>query len=157
MPQVINPAEIDRVRRYTPREILRQIDEKIERNVAYYATQADDVIDERIEELKKEWSIDRYLQTKSAAAGLVGAGLGIVAGKKWILLTLGAFGCFLGFALYGWHPLLEPLRRLGLRTRSEIDREIFALKIARGDFKRAANPAGVKSIPVKEILEAVGF
>ena len=50
MPQVINASEIDRVRRYTPREILRQIDQKIERNVAYYATQADEVIDQRIEE-----------------------------------------------------------------------------------------------------------
>jgi hypothetical protein len=155
MPAALNPNESDRVRRYTPEEILRQIDEQIERNVAYYAAQSDEVIDRRIDELKQEWSIDRYLQANVAACGFVGSALGLITGKKWILLTLAAFGFFLNHNLTGSDALALRLRRFGLRTRSEIDREIFALKVARGDFKHSAEREQRKPIPVKEILQAV--
>jgi len=155
MPDPINPNETDRVRRYTPEQILRQIDEQIEHNVAYYGVQSDAVIERRIEELKREWSINRYLQANVAALGFMGAAMGLTVSKKWILLTVGAFGFFLGQSLTGWDPMVMPLRRIGLRTRSEIDREIFALKIARGDFKNSAERGQTKSIPIKDIVHAI--
>jgi hypothetical protein len=37
-------------------------------------------------------------------------------------------------AVQGWCPPLPVLRRLGVRTREEIDREKYALQVLRGDF-----------------------
>ena len=68
MPTTFDPAnEVDRVRRYTSPEMLQKIDEQIEHNVAFYASQPDEVIAERIRELQQEWSINRFLQAKVAA------------------------------------------------------------------------------------------
>jgi hypothetical protein len=39
-------------------------------------------------------------------------------------------------ALQGWCPPVPVFRRLGVRTTAEIDRERYALKALRGDFKR---------------------
>jgi hypothetical protein len=157
MPTTFDPAnEVDRVRRYTSPEMLQKIDEQIEHNVAFYASQPDEVIAERIRELQQEWSINRFLQAKVAAMGLLGGLLGFSVSKKWALLTIGGFGLLLFHGLRGWDPRITPLRRFGLRTRSEIDRELYALKAARGDFKKfpADRPAQAP-IPVHEILQAV--
>jgi hypothetical protein len=152
-----DPAtETDRVRRYTTPETLQKIDEQIERNVAFYATQPDEVIAERVRELQQEWSINRYLQAKVAAMGLLGGLLGFALSKKWALLTIGGFGFLLFHGLRGWDPRIPALRRLGLRTRSEIDRELYALKVARGDFKNLPGERPTLApIPVHEILQAV--
>jgi hypothetical protein len=157
MPTTSNPAmEADRVRRYTSPEILRKIDEQIEHNVAYYASQPDKVIEERIRELKEEWSINRYLQANVAAVGLLGAVLGLTVGKKWAVLTIGAFSFFLFHGLRGWDPRIRALRCLGARARTEIDRELYALKAARGDFKSVpAERLAPAPIPVREIMQAV--
>jgi hypothetical protein len=157
MPTTFDPArETDRVRRYTSPEMLQKIDEEIERNVSFYASQPDEVIAERIHDLQQEWSINRYIQAKVAGMGLLGGLLGFAFSKKWALLTIGGFGFLLFHGLRGWDPRIPALRRLGLRTRSEIDREIYALKAARGDFKnlQGERPAHTP-IPVREILQAV--
>jgi hypothetical protein len=157
MPTTLDPAnEVDRVRHYTSPEMLQKIDEQIEHNVAFYASQPDEVIAERIRELQQEWSINRFLQAKVAVMGLLGGILGFTVSKKWALLTIGGFGFLLFHGLRGWDPRIAPLRRLGLRTRSEIDRELYALKAARGDFKKipAERPTQAP-IPAHEILRAV--
>ena|SRR5689334_19462311 len=154
MPTTFDPAtETDRLRRYTTPETLQKIDERIERNVAFYATQPDEVVAERIRELQQEWSINRCLQAKTAAMGFLGAALGLFVSKKWALLTVAGFG-FLLFRQAD--PRIAVLRRLGLRTRSEIDRELYALKAARGDFKDLPPERPAQApIPVHEILQAV--
>jgi hypothetical protein len=159
MRTTFEPAlEADRVRQFTEPEMLRKIDEQIEHNVAYYASQPDEVIEERIQQLKEEWSINRYLQANVAAVGLLGAVMGLVVSKKWAVLTIGGFGFFLFHGLHGWDPRIRPLRRLGARTRSEIDRELYALKTARGDFKNVTLPTEESvpaPIPLREIMQAV--
>lgn len=157
MPTTLIPEmETDRVRRYTSAEMLQKIEEQIEANVAFYAMQSEEVIAQRIEELKAEWSINRYLQANVASAGFVGAILGLTVNKKWAFLTAGAFGFFLFHGIRGWDPPIPLLRRMGIRTRSEIDREIYALKVARGDFKDLPVAAHeVKPVSVKAIMEAV--
>jgi hypothetical protein len=45
-------------------------------------------------------------------------------------------------AVQGWCPPLPVLRRLGVRTRKEIDRERYALKALRGDFADTAGTPG---------------
>jgi hypothetical protein len=52
-----------------------------------------------------------------------------------LLLSAAVGGFLLQHAVSGWCPPIPLLRRLGVRTRSELDREKFALKALRGDFK----------------------
>ena len=149
-------TETDRVRRYTSPQMLLQIEEEIERNVAVYAGQPDEVISQRIEELKQEWSINRYLQANVAAVGLLGALLGLTVNRKFGVLTALAFGTFLLHGVRGWDPRIHTLRKMGIRTRSEIDREIYALKILRGDFKDLTADQGSRNLlPIREIMRAV--
>jgi len=45
---------------------------------------------------------------------------------------------------------------MGIRTRSEIDRELFALKVLRGDFDQLpATPEEPPQAPAKDIVRAV--
>jgi hypothetical protein len=59
-------------------------------------------------------------------------------------------------AVQGWCPPLPLLRRLGLRTETEINRERCALKALRGDF-REVEPAANEQVREKatEALRAV--
>ena len=152
-----NPAtETDRVRRYTSPERLRQIEETIEQNIKFYAAQPDHVIVQRIEELQREWSMERFLQANVAAAGFLTAFLALASSRKWGLLTGVALGFFLYHSLRGYDPRIPVLRRMGVRTRSEIDREKYALKAWLGEY-RNIKPEEVRSegIPARQILDAV--
>jgi hypothetical protein len=133
-------SESDRVRRSTDPEILNRIDQKIEQNIRFYATQPPEVITRRIAELEHERDMERWLELNAAGLGLTGAFLGITSSRKWLLLTCGVMGFFLQHATTGWCPPVPAFRRLGVRTRGEIDREKFALKTLRGDFKGIPAP-----------------
>lgn len=126
--------ETNRVRRNTAPEILRRIDEQIERNVVYFSAQPREVISRRIRELQEEWSIERWLELNAATIGLTTVVLALTRDRKWALLTCAALGMFLLHGLQGFDPPIPLLRRLGIRTRGEIDREVYALKALRGDF-----------------------
>jgi len=134
-----NPAlESDRVRRATPAELLHEIEAQIEHSIRFYSVQTPEAIGERINELKQEWSLERYLQLKVSTFGLLTAIMSLTSNRKWAVLTCGVLGYFLYHATRGGSSSEVPLvflRRLGVRTRSEIDRELYALKAIRGDFE----------------------
>jgi hypothetical protein len=75
------------------------------------------------------------LEANAATISLIGVVLGTVVDRRWFVLPaiVGAF--LLQHALQGWCPPLPVLRRLGIRTSTEIDYERYALKALRGDFK----------------------
>ena len=152
-----SPSEINRVRRNTSPEVLRRIDEQIERNIQFYSAQSKDVISRRIHELQEEWSIERWLELNVATIGLSTVILALTNNRKWALVTCGALGMFLMHALQGFDPPLPLLRRLNVRTRGEIDREMYALKALRGDF--ASIPENFdgreRSEPAKRAADAV--
>lgn len=136
MATTLNPAiETDPVRRYTSRAMLQRIEDQIAHNIRFYAAQPDHVVAQRIEDLKHEWSIERYLQANAAAVGFTTALLALLNNRKWALLTCGALGFFLYHGLKGFDPPIPLLRKAGVRTRTEIDQELYALKALRGDFK----------------------
>jgi hypothetical protein len=149
-------TELDRVRAHTDPEIVQQIDERMEERIRFYATQPPEVISRRIEELEQEWDIDRWLETNAAGLALSGVLLSVFRNRKWLLLTVGVLGFLLQHSVQGWCPPLSVLRRLGIRTRREIDREKYALKLLRGDFQAiAANPEQLRRNPASEVLGAV--
>lgn len=135
-----NHQEPDRVRRSTSPEILNQIDEKIEQNIRFYATQGPELITQRILELDREWDMERWLGTNAATLAFTGAFLGLTASRRWLVLTCGVLGFLFQHATTGWCPPVPVFRSMGVRTRSEIDREKFALKALRGDFKAIRAP-----------------
>ena len=147
--------EPDRVRRYTSSQQLRKIDSTMERRVRLYADRSPEEIAARIAELRREWSIERYLQINVAAVGLGTTALALTHNRKWGLATCAALGFFLCHSIEGFDPMLPILRRYGVRSRAEIDREIYALKVLRGDFDDVTQ-ARDEEEQVEAALAAVG-
>jgi len=121
-------ASADRVRRATAAEINQHIDRLTESNIRSYLNSNHDVIRRRIAELDREWDIERVLETNASALALTGLALGVTVDRRWLLLPAAVLGFLLQHATQGWCPPLPLLRRLGVRTRGEIDREKYELK-----------------------------
>jgi hypothetical protein len=116
----------DRVTSNTAPELNARIQRQIERNLAYFAENPEE-IGQRLDELDEEWDIERVLETGSSVLSLSGLVLGIGVSRKWLLIPLAVQGFFLQHALQGWCPPLPLFRRLGFRTQAEIDDERHAL------------------------------
>ncbi len=130
MPHAEDPtqASADRVRRSTPEHVNQQIDKQTNSNIRHYANSSPEVIQKRIEELDKEWDIERVLEVNASTLALTGLVLGLTGNKKWLMLPGVVLPFLLQHGLQGWCPPLPILRRLGVRTRGEIDREKYELK-----------------------------
>lgn len=131
MPAVIG----DSVRSRSSPDVNQRIDQETFRNIWHYATQARDQITRRIDDLDREWDIERLLETSTAGLTFAGLGLGLLVNRRWLLLPFAVTGCLLKHALGGSSPPVALLRRWGVRTRGEIDTEKYALKLLRGDFE----------------------
>jgi len=147
--------EFDTVRANTDPEVNQKIDSTIEERIRFYATQPRETISRRIEELEQEWDIERFLETNAAGIALGGVVFGLVS-KKWLLLSATVLGFLLQHAIQGWCPPIPLLRKFGIRTRREIDREKYALKILRGDFQSMPHdPEELKKNPASDVLSMV--
>jgi hypothetical protein len=150
--------EADRVRANTSPEILEKLDSETEQRVRFYATQSNGVISNRLMELEREWDIERFIQTNASGLALTGLLLGITQNKKWFLLTGGVLAFLMQHAIQGWCPPIPILRRMGIRTRTEIEREKFALKALRGDFERIPERTDANDIlRAHDALRAVAY
>ena len=136
---MMNSWEIDRVRRHTSPRLNEQIDKVIAEAIQTYSMRSEAAITRRIDELDREWDIERILQTNASSLALAGVLLGVTVNRRWLALSGGVLGFLLLHSVKGWCPPLPALRRLGVRTRAEIDRERFALKALRGDFADVEN------------------
>jgi hypothetical protein len=132
----------DRVRAATNPEINRRLDNELEGRLRFYATQDRSTITERLEELDHEWDIERALEANAASLILAGVVLSATRSRNWILLPLVVSSFLLQHAIQGWCPPLPVLRKLGIRTRIEIEQERYALKVLRGDFDHIERPSG---------------
>src|SRR5687768_1846669 len=134
---------------------MEKIDTKIEQNIRFYATQPPEAIGQRIEELDKECDLDRTMALYGSGIGLGTLAFSFIGGKKWLVLGGTALGLLLKHSLDGTSPVVPLLRRLGVRTRSEIDREKYALKILRGDFADIPKPDQLKANPAQEVMRSI--
>jgi len=105
-----------------------QIDRQTDRNIRRYIGASRETVVARIEQLDKEWDIERVLEVNASSLALTGLVLGLTVNKRWLLLPTIVLSFLLQHGLQGWCPPLPILRRLGVRTRGEIDREKYALK-----------------------------
>lgn len=128
----------DRVRENTDPHVNFEIDEQVRERLHYYADAPAEEITTRIRELDREWDMERVLQTNAGAIALGGTVLAAMRGDRRFLVIPGVvFGFLLLHSMQGWCPPVPVFRRMGVRTRKEIDMELYALKALRGDFRLA--------------------
>jgi hypothetical protein len=152
-----NTNSPDLVRAKTSPESLEKIDRAMHEKVLYYSSKPREVLSRRIAELDREWDIERILEANASSLALTGVFLGVARGRKYLLLSAAVMGFLLTHAIQGWCPPLPALRKLGVRTRAEIDQEKFALKVLRGDFQNVSHPAlELKTSDVRQVINAVG-
>lgn len=140
-------APADRVRAHTDSAVNVEIDQESLDCVRALAGAGAEKIGKHIGELEREWDIERYLQTNASILAVSGVLLGAAVSKKFLVIPGVVFSFFLQHAVQGWCPPVPILRRLGARTRKEINREKYALKAVRGDYDRAGwkgDPGPVK-------------
>jgi len=134
---------------------MEHIDAKIEENIRFYATQGAEAISRRIEELDQECDLDQAVIRAASGIGLGTLVFSFIGGRKWLLLTGTALGLLLKHSLKGSSPVVPLLRKGGVRTRSEIDREKYALKILRGDFEKMPKPDQLKANPAHDVVRSL--
>ncbi len=126
----------DRVRENTAPEINQRLDNAAKRRVEEYTNLSARELTRRIEELDREWDIERVLELNASALAFSGLCLSVTRNRKWLLLPGLVLPFLFQHAVQGWCPPLPLLRRLGVRSRKEIDREKYTLKAFRGDFSK---------------------
>jgi hypothetical protein len=139
--------DVDRVRRLTFKRDLERIDADTRSSLRRHAGQDPAAIARRIAELDREWPVERALMAGAGFWVWLGLILGTTVRRRLYAIPAVAGAILLVYAFAGWAPPVLILRRLGFRTRSEIDLERSALKALRGDFTEAS--AGNPDIEAK--------
>ena len=120
-----------------------ELDNRIRRqtlaSVTYHAAHPEE-IDSRLAALSREWGVERWLQLNSATLSLIGLGWAVAGRRRrnWLALPAIVQVFLLQHGVQGFCPPLVLLRRLGVRTMSEIEAEREALKALRGDFDQVS-------------------
>lgn len=131
----------DRVRANSTTPANERVDLETQQCLEEFADADPAAIGRHIDTLDREWDVERYLQTNASLLALTGVALGAVVNRRFLVLPGVVFGFLFQHAAQGWCPPLPVFRRMGVRTRREINREKYALKALRGDFADAA-PGG---------------
>lgn len=123
----------DRVREHSAPYVNRRIDLTAQASADLAIRQGRNQIVRRIAELDQEWDVDRALMANFAVVGGSAFAVGLArysnpplfgARPKGLLYLVGAQMAFLMLhATVGWCPPVALFRRLGFRTKSEIDTE----------------------------------
>src|SRR5437879_739651 len=109
------PATTARVPQNTPEHLNERIRRQTEANVARYAADPG-AIDRRLEELDREWDIERTLEANAATVSLIGSVLGFTVDRRFFILPALVAGFLLQHAVQGWCPPVPFFRRRGVRT-----------------------------------------
>lgn len=125
---------IDRVTKHSSPEVNEKIRQTAMRAIEKYTNRPRAELEERLQELDREWDIERAIQANAASLSLVGLGLAATVDRKWLALPVLVAGFLLQHAIKGWCPPVPLLRRMGFRTPHEIEVERYALKLIKGDF-----------------------
>jgi len=124
-----------RVSKHTASRVNEKIRQKTIENIGRYQYASPEDISKRLAELDEEWDIERFLQIMPAGLVLIGTVLGFFFSKYWLIIPAFVSAFLINHAIQGWCPPVPVLRRFGVRTIYEIEKERYALKLIRGDFK----------------------
>jgi hypothetical protein len=123
-------SHTDRVRANTAAEVNRRVDEQIERNIRHYSGQTKEEIYRRIQDLDREWDIERVLETMASSFSLTGIVLGATVDRKWFLVPTLVLSFLLVHAIQGWCPPLPILRSLGFALVKRLTVSAMRLKLS---------------------------
>ena len=126
MKQTLNPGK-DRVRKVTSEAINQKISKEIKERIQYYSTRSAGEVNNRVNELEKEWDIERVLELNASLVALCGIILAAAKNKRWLILSGIVTGFLAQHAVQGWCPPIPLFRRLQIRTQKEIETERHAL------------------------------
>lgn len=132
--EIIESIIVERESRETSEENHANVSQKLVNSISRYYNSTPETITKRLQELEKEWDLEKVLQMNASTLALTGMVFGTLFNKRWFLLS-GLVAGFLFLHEVQGRPPLSFLKSLGFRTREEIDEEIFALKALRGDFE----------------------
>ncbi|MFZ5782666.1 MAG: hypothetical protein ACOY4R_20895 [Pseudomonadota bacterium] len=135
------PTTRTRVPEHTSQPINERISRDTEERVRSYEGRPDRIT-LRLEELDREWNIERAIEANASALALVGLTLGVTADRRWLAVPGVVAAFLLQHAVQGWCPPVPVLRRLGFRTAYEIEEERRALQALRGDYDGLPEGAG---------------
>jgi hypothetical protein len=137
------PKTSTRIQESIDESVNAAIKRRTESDIDKHASAGPDSIAKRLEELDREWDIERTLMTNAATLSLIGLALGAFVDRRWIALPAVVSAFLLQHGVQGWCPPVELFRRLGIRTAQEIEYERYMLKSRRGDFgARGAKTSG---------------
>ena len=130
-----HPPLGDRVRSHTSRKALARIDQETKLSLDRHARGSLLAMLRRLAALDREWDLDRWLMVAFTGAAGTSAALSLWQASRRgrpgpFTAVLAAQLFFLGLhAVRGWAPPVAILRRLGIRTRQEIEAERAALEL----------------------------
>ncbi len=104
----------DRVRARTSEGVNISIDREIESSVRRYATRSRTEITRRIEELDREWGMERWSEANASAIAFTGVALAALHSKKWLIVPGVASALLFRPCRLRWQsrlPSEPPLRR----------------------------------------------
>lgn len=116
----------DRIRAMTPYSVNERLDKKTQERLVSIERMGSDAAWKRLEELDREWDIDRALMTFFSTA--VFAQLVMARrNRKWLWGPLIQSPLLFMHSLIGWCPPVSLLRPMGFRTSKEIQAEREAI------------------------------
>lgn len=130
----ILPATTERVAKCTCGKTNNEIRKLTLQRLRFYKNCGRKTLTQRINELNREWNIERVIETNAALAVLISSFFGYKKRKHCCFFMTGIVGFFLlQHALHGWCPSLPIMRYIGIRTDEEIYNEKSIIKRIRGD------------------------
>ena len=142
----MTPSTRQRVPENTAARVNERIRRETNARVARTAAGGRPAIGRRLNELDREWDIERTLEANAAALAATGAALALLVDRRFALLPLVVGGFLFQHAVQGWCPPVPVFRRLGVRTQTEIDEERTALKALRGDFRDGSGQGPARAL-----------
>jgi hypothetical protein len=135
------PSTTERVAVNTCGQVNARIRRHAEADVNWAVSAGPDETERRLAELDREWDIERVVEVLAPGVTLAWLLMGTKVNRKLLAIAALVQGFVLLHGLQGWFPPLPVLRRLGVRTSTEIDQERNALKALRGDFREVSSAA----------------
>jgi hypothetical protein len=129
----------DRVRAHASKKMTARLDQ-MKKDKLDRAAQDSTFAAQRLAELDKEWDIDRAVLIVFAGMGGVALALGLRKNWRWRFPLTAQIGSLLLHSTVGWCPQAAVLRRLGFRTRQEIESERDALLSMTGAGLATSSP-----------------
>lgn len=122
------PKTAARVEENTEERINARIAREIQVRTTLYRNAPPKELARRMDELDREWDIERTLEANAATVTLLALVLGKTVSRRWYALPAVVAGFLLQHAVQGWCPPIPVFRRLGVRTAREISEEREAMR-----------------------------